>query len=407
MENIYLYMIIALAILAVADLVVGVSNDAVNFLNSAMGSKAVSFRTLMIVASLGIGIGAMFSSGMMEIARKGIFNPEQFMFSEIMIIFMAVMLTDILLLDFFNSIGLPTSTTVSIVFELLGASVAMSLIKISQNGGSYAEAIMYINTAKVTEIIYGILLSVVIAFTIGAFVQWLARLFLSYNFERKANWIGAVFGGIALTSITYFIFIKGIGGTSLANKSYDIIGGNTVKDFLEQQTVYIVGLSLVFWLILSYILIAFLKTNIYKVIILVGTFALALAFAGNDLVNFIGPSMAAFQAYSDFTDPVVNSLGLSASEFSMSSLSEQATTSTLFLIFAGLVMVLTLWFSKKAKTVVQTSIDLSSQGETKERFQPNFLSRIFVRMAIGVSQVSTYILPKSLAAKLTNSLKPL
>lgn len=400
MENIYLYMIIALGILAVADLVVGVSNDAVNFLNSAMGSKAVSYRTLMIVASLGIGIGAMFSSGMMEIARKGIFNPEQFMFNEIMIIFMAVMLTDILLLDFFNSIGLPTSTTVSIVFELLGASVAMTLIKISQDGGSYAEAMTYINTEKVSEIIYGILLSVVIAFTIGAVVQWVARVLLSYDFERKANWIGALFGGIALTSITYFIFIKGIGGTSLANQSYDIIGGETVKEFLEHQAFYIVAISFLFWLALSYVLIAFLNSNIYKVIILVGTFALALAFAGNDLVNFIGPSMAAFQAYSDFTDPVINTLGLSASEFPMNSLGEKASTPTLLLLFAGLVMVLTLWFSSKAKTVVQTSIDLASQGETKERFQPNFLSRIFVRMAIGASQVSSYVLPKSLEDKI-------
>lgn len=400
MDNIYLYMIIALAILAVADLVVGVSNDAVNFLNSAMGSKAVSFRTLMIVASLGIAIGAMFSSGMMEIARKGIFNPEQFMFSEIMIIFLAVMLTDILLLDFFNSIGLPTSTTVSIVFELLGASVAMTLIKISHNGGGFIEVMDYINTEKVSEIIFGILLSVVVAFSIGAFVQWVARLFLSYDFERKAKWVGALFGGIALTSITYFIFIKGIGGTSLANQSFAITGGEPMKDFLEHQAFYIAAISFVFWLGLSYVMIAFFNSNIYKVIILVGTFALALAFAGNDLVNFIGPSMGAFQAYSDFINPNVNTLGLAASEFPMTSLGEKATTPTLYLLLAGLVMVVTLWFSSKAKTVVQTSLDLSSQGDTKERFQPNFLSRTFVRMAMGMSQVSSYLLPKSWEAKI-------
>ncbi len=400
MDNIYLYMMIALAILAVADLVVGVSNDAVNFLNSAMGSKAVSFRTLMIVASLGIGIGAMFSSGMMEIARTGIFNPEQFMFSEIMIIFMAVMLTDILLLDFFNSMGLPTSTTVSIVFELLGASVAMTLIKISHDAGNYADVMNYINTSKVSEIIFGILLSVVVAFSIGAFVQWVARLLLSYDFERKANWVGALFGGIALTSITYFIFIKGVGGTGFANQSYAIINGETITSFLDRQVVFIVALSFLFWVMLSYLLIAFFKSNIYKVVILVGTFALALAFAGNDLVNFIGPSMAAFQAYTDFMDPAVNTLGLSASEFSMSSLSEKASTPTVFLLIAGLVMVITLWFSSKAKNVVKTSLDLASQGETKERFQPNFLSRSFVRMAMGVSQVSSYILPKSLEARI-------
>lgn len=400
MENIYLYMIIALAILAVADLVVGVSNDAVNFLNSAMGSKAVSFRTLMIVASLGIGIGAMFSSGMMEIARKGIFNPEQFMFSEIMIIFMAVMLTDILLLDFFNSIGLPTSTTVSIVFELLGASMAITLIKISQSGGGFWQVMEYINTEKVSEIIFGILLSVIVAFSIGAFVQWVARLFLSYDFERKASWVGALFGGIALTSITYFIFIKGIGGTSFANHSFAFTNGETLNVYLDQHVPYIVSISFLFWLALSYVLIAFFSTNIYKVVILVGTFGLALAFAGNDLVNFIGPSMGAFQAYSDFIDPNVNTLGLPASEFSMGSLADQATTPTLLLLFAGLVMVVTLWFSSKAKKVVQTSIDLSSQGETKERFQPNFLSRIFVRMAMAASQVSSYVLPKALEAKI-------
>lgn len=400
MDNIYLYMIIALAILAIADLVVGVSNDAVNFLNSGIGSKAVSFRTLMIVASLGIGLGALFSGGMMEIARSGIFNPEQFMFNEIMIIFLAVMITDILLLDFFNSIGLPTSTTVSIVFELLGASVAMTLIKISHEAGDYTTVMNYINTSKVSEIIFGILLSVAIAFTVGAFVQWVARLLLSYDFERKAKWVGALFGGFALTSITYFIFIKGIGGTGFANQTYDILNGETLKAFLDREVALIVAISFVFWIILSYVFVALLKTNIYKVVILVGTFALALAFAGNDLVNFIGPSMAAFQAYGDFMDPNINVLGLSASEFSMKSLGEQSSTPTLLLLIAGLVMVLTLWFSSKAQNVVKTSIDLSSQGETKERFQPNFLSRSFVRIAMGISQVSSYILPKSWEEKI-------
>ncbi|MGC1632974.1 MAG: inorganic phosphate transporter [Gelidibacter sp.] len=400
MDNIYFYMMIALALLAVADLAVGVSNDAVNFLNSAMGSKAVSFRTLMIVASLGIGIGAIFSSGMMEIARNGIFLPEHFMFSEIMIIFMAVMITDILLLDLFNTIGLPTSTTVSIVFELLGASVAMTLIKLSHNGDGYSAVFDYINTDKVSEIMFGILLSVVIAFSIGALVQWVARLLLSYDFEKKANWVGALFGGFALTSMTYFIFLKGIGGTSFADQTFDIFGGTTIKVFLEVQAEYIIVISFVFWTLLSYAAMEFLKTNIYKLVILVGTFALALAFAGNDLVNFIGPSMAAFQAYSDFMNPAVNTLGLSASEFSMSSLGKSASTPTLFLFIAGVVMVLTLWFSAKAKNVMKTELDLSSQGDTKERFQPNFLSRAFVRLAIGVSQVTSYVLPNSWQEKI-------
>ena len=210
MENIYFLMIMALIVLAIADLVVGVSNDAVNFLNSALGSKAVSFRTIMIVASLGIAFGAIFSSGMMEVARKGIFVPGEFYFNEIMIIFLAVMITDILLLDFFNTLGMPTSTTVSIVFELLGAAVAMALIKIGADNGSFSEVLNYINTEKATEIILGILLSVVVAFSVGAFVQYISRVLLSFDFEKKAKWVGAVFCGVALAAITYFIFIKGL-----------------------------------------------------------------------------------------------------------------------------------------------------------------------------------------------------
>lgn len=388
-------MIIALAILAIADLVVGVSNDAVNFLNSAIGSKAVSFRTIMIVASLGVAVGAVFSSGMMEVARKGIFNPGEFMFAEIMIIFMAVMITDILLLDFFNSVGMPTSTTVSIVFELLGAAVAIALIKIGADGGNFNDVLNYINTSKASQIIFGILLSVVVAFSIGAFVQWISRLLLSYNFERKAHWVGALFGGFALTAITYFIFMKGLKGTSYAKESFDILGGGTMKDFLESQVLSIVLVSSIFWSLFSYALIAFAKTNIYKLIIIVGTFALALAFAGNDLVNFIGVPVAAYNAFTEWV-----ASGLPASKFSMEVLANKVPTNNWLLFGAGMIMVLTLWFSKKAKGVVKTSLDLSSQGETKERFQPNFLSRGFVRSAILMSQFSSYILPKSWQTKI-------
>src|SRR5210317_2009363 len=243
MDNIYLLMIVALAVLAIADLVVGVSNDAVNFLNSAVGSKAISFRTIMIVASVGIAAGSIFSSGMMEVARKGIFNPELFYFDEIMFIFLAVMITDILLLDFFNTIGMPTSTTVSIVFELLGVSVAMALIKIGLDNGSFSDLAIYINTSKATQIILGILLSVFVAFTIGAIVQWISRLLLSYDFKTKATWIGAVFGGIALTAISYFILMKGIKGTSYAGESFNLIGGITIKDFLESNVISIIAYS--------------------------------------------------------------------------------------------------------------------------------------------------------------------
>ncbi|WP_147678916.1 inorganic phosphate transporter [Algibacter pacificus] len=395
MDNIYLYMIIALAILAIADLVIGVSNDAVNFLNSAIGSKAVSFKTIMIVASLGVAIGAVFSSGMMEVARKGIFNPGEFMFNEIMIIFMAVMITDILLLDFFNSVGMPTSTTVSIVFELLGAAVAIALIKIGHDGGTFSDVVHYINTSKATEIIFGILLSVVVAFSVGAFVQWVSRLLLSYNFENKAPWVGALFGGFALTAITYFIFMKGLKGTSYAKQSFDILDGHTMSDFLESQVVLIVLVSFVLWSLLSLTVTTLLKANIYKLIIVVGTFALALAFAGNDLVNFIGVPIAAYNAYLEWTTS-----GILATEFPMDVLAEKVPTNNWLLFIAGMVMILTLWFSSKAKNVVKTSLDLASQGETKERFEPNFLSRGFVRGAVLMSQLSSYLLPNSIQAKI-------
>lgn len=395
MDNIYLLMIIALAILAIADLVVGVSNDAVNFLNSAIGSKAISFKTIMIVASLGIAFGAIFSSGMMEVARKGIFNPEMFMFSDIMIIFMAVMITDILLLDFFNTLGMPTSTTVSIVFELLGAAVAVALIKIGADGGSFSEVATYINTSKATQIILGILLSVVVAFSVGALVQYISRILLSYNFEKKANWVGALFGGVALTSIVYFILMKGIKGAEIAKQSFDFIGGLTIKDFLENNVLMIVSISLVLWSLLSYLFITVIKTNIYKLIIVVGTFALALAFAGNDLVNFIGVPIAAWQSYEAWVGS-----GVAASEFTMDALGAKVPTPTMLLFLAGMVMVLTLWFSSKAKKVVKTSIDLSNQGETQERFQPNSLSRGLVRGSMLLSKYFRTITPNSMQNKI-------
>jgi phosphate/sulfate permease len=386
MDNIYFLMLVALAILAVADLVVGVSNDAVNFLNSALGSKAVSFKTIMIVASLGIAFGAVFSSGMMEVARKGIFVPGEFYFNEIMIIFMAVMITDILLLDFFNTLGMPTSTTVSIVFELLGAAVAMALIKIGADNGSFADLGNYINTKKATEIITGILLSVVVAFSVGAFVQYVSRVLLSFNFEKKAKWVGAVFGGIALAAITYFIFIKGLKGTDYYVQ---------IEPFIEGRTGLIVIISFIFWTIASYIFIKLFKKNIYKLIIIVGTFALALAFAGNDLVNFIGVPIAAWQSYEAWVGS-----GVPANEFAMDALAKKVATPTALLLIAGLVMVLTLWLSSKARRVVKTSIDLSSQTDTKERFEPHFLSRSLVRGSMMISKYTSIITPRSIQDKI-------
>ena len=379
-------MIIALVALAAADLVVGVSNDAVNFLNSALGSKAISFRTIMIVASLGIAFGAIFSSGMMEVARKGIFVPGEFYFDEIMIIFMAVMITDILLLDFFNTLGMPTSTTVSIVFELLGSAVAIALIKISEQSGSFSELVTYINTEKATEIILGILLSVVVAFSVGALVQYVSRVLLSFDFQKKAKWTGALFGGVALAAITYFIFIKGLKGTDYYAQ---------IAPMIEGRTFLIVLISLVIWTLLSYLLMILAKVNIYKLIILVGTFALALAFAGNDLVNFIGVPIAAWQSYEAWVGS-----GIPATEFTMDALGKKVPTPTLFLVFAGLIMVATLWLSSKARNVVKTSLDLSSQEDIKEKFEPHFLSRFLVKSSLMISQYTATVLPNSLVQRI-------
>ncbi|GAB4161674.1 MAG: inorganic phosphate transporter [Winogradskyella sp.] len=383
MENLYIYMLAALAFLAVADLVVGVSNDAVNFLNSAIGSKAVSFKTIMIVASLGVAVGAMTSSGMMEVARKGIFNPGEFMFNEIMVIFMAVMLTDILLLDFFNTLGLPTSTTVSIVFELLGASVAVAIIKIyADNSKSIIDLGNYINNEKAIEIILGILLSVVIAFTVGAIIQYVSRLLLSFRFEEKPDWYSAIFSGFAVTSILYFIIVKGLKNASFM-PAY-------AQDFLSTNPFTFICISFIVFAILSYIAVSAFKAKIYTIIIIIGTFALAVAFAGNDLVNFIGVPIAAYNSYEAWS--------LSGSEptnYVMTALGQPVQTQPYLLLIAGLIMVLTLWFSSKAKAVVKTSVDLSRQDEVKERFEPNYLSRNIVRLTIGVNDSINSILPES------------
>ncbi len=374
-------MIIALAVLAITDLVVGVSNDAVNFLNSAIGSKAISFRTIMIVASIGIAIGAMSSSGMMEVARKGIFNPGEFVFAEIMIIFMAVMITDILLLDFFNTLGMPTSTTVSIVFELLGASVAISAVKIIDIGGGFSDLWTYINTEKATEIILGIILSVVIAFSIGALIQFITRIFLTFSFDKKPVWIGSVFGGIGITSIVYFIIVKGLKDTALLPES--------INAFIAVNTELFIFINLFTWFLVSWITMQVFKQNIYRIIIILGTFALAMAFAGNDLVNFIGVPIAAFQSFEDW-----RGTGVPALEYTMEGLTAAVQTPTLLLFISGMVMVITLWFSTKARNVVKTSVDLSRQDEGEERFKPNYLSRLVVKYSIKTFDNVNGVLPR-------------
>ena len=390
MQDYYLILVIILGILAIIDLMVGVSNDAVNFLNSAIGSKVVSFKTLMIIASLGVAFGAMSSSGMMEVARKGIFNPEMFLFSEIMIIFIAVMITDILLLDLFNSYGLPTSTTVSIVFELLGAAVVISIIKISSSSEAFIDLSTYINTSKATQIIFGIFLSVLVAFSIGALVQFLSRLVLSFKFEEKKKWLGSIFGGIALTSIFYFIVIKGLKGTPYSSSSFEILNGSTLSNYIDNNLVSIVIVSLLFLTFLSYLINSILKVNIYTIVICVGTFALALAFAGNDLVNFIGVAIAGYQSYLAWIGS-----GVEADAYFMGALSEKVAAPTLILLGAGIIMIVTLWTSSKAKSVIKTSIDLSRQEETIERFEPNFLSRGLVRLGAYFQKSFLKILPNN------------
>ena len=376
----YILMLIALAILATVDLVVGVSNDAVNFLNSAIGSKAIAIRNIMIIASIGVFFGAITSSGMMEVARKGIFNPGMFMFQDIMFIFMAVMITDILLLDVFNTLGMPTSTTVSIVFELLGAAVAISLIKISQNDAESISAIWnYINYEKASLIIFGILLSVVVAFSVGAIVQFVSRLIYSFNFEKRPSYINALFGGFAITAITYFIIIKGMKGTPYYKD---------VKFLIEDNTLTIIAGSFLLWTIISQVFIKLFNLNVLKLIIGIGTFSLAMAFSGNDLVNFIGVPIAAWNSYEAWSVS-----GVEANAFSMEILAKKVPSNVWLLLIAGGIMVLTLWTSSKARNVIKTGIDLSRQGEGHEKFQPNPLSRLVVRASMGINTGITYIFP--------------
>ncbi|MBP4141238.1 inorganic phosphate transporter [Flavobacterium sp. I-SCBP12n] len=388
MEQIYVIMLIVLGVLAIIDLVVGVSNDAVNFLNSAVGSKAVSFKTTMIVASLGVLVGAMFSSGMMEIARSGIFVPSMFSFNDVMIIFLAVMISDILLLDVFNSLGLPTSTTVSIIFELLGAAVCLALYKIYTSDETLDHLGMYINTKKASTIVYSILLSVILSFSLGSFIQYISRLIFTFHYEKKLKYFGAIFGGVAITAITFFILIKGLKGVSFISSEQ--------FEWIDKHQFLILAVNFAVFLILSQILISYFKVNILRVIILIGTFALALAFAGNDLVNFIGVPIAAFNSYQIFQGS-----GVSGDSFMMGALANDDIVAPFyFLLLAGVVMVVTLWTSKKAKSVIETGVNLSRQGEGDEKFTPNTASRFIVRFGVYIGQAINVFLPKKLQIKI-------
>lgn len=384
MESYFILILAFLALLAAFDLFVGVSNDAVNFLNSAIGSRIASFKTIMIVASLGVLIGATFSSGMMEIARSGVFNPQMFTFSEIIVIFFAVMVTDVLLLDIFNSFGLPTSTTVSIVFELLGGAVAAAAYKIWLQGDSFLNIASYINNEKALAIISGILVSVVVAFVAGTVVQYICRLIFTFDFDRVYRKIGGIFGGIALTSIFYFLVMKGLKGTSFMRKEY--------IDTIDAHTWPILISTFIVLTVLFQLLIKYKNTNIFRIIILSGTFALAFAFAGNDLVNFVGVPLAAYESYNSFI-----ASGVAANLFTMESLKQAVQTPTIFLLLSGLIMVLTLWFSKKAHRVVQTSISLSSstQGE-QEQFGSSLPGRVIVRSALRFGTLVNQFMPAAI-----------
>ena len=382
MSDFYLVVLGFLAVLACFDLFVGVSNDAVNFLNSALGCRIARFRTTMWVASFGVLLGATFSSGMMEIARSGVFHPQMFTFNEIMIVFFAVMIADVLLLDTFNSLGLPTSTTVSIIFELLGSALAAALYKIYVADGSFAAVVDYINTAKALTIISGILISVGVAFVSGMVVQYLMRLLFTFHFEAMYRRIGGIFGGFCITAIFYFLVMKGAKGASFMQPEWIAwIDANTSAILL---TLFI-GLSILFSILLWTI-----NFNIFRIVILSGTFSLAFAFAGNDLVNFVGVPLAALDAVRDF---MAN--GTDGDTFMMTSLAEKGSkAATIFLLLSGLIMVLTLWFSKKAHRVVQTSINLSSsqQGE-HEQFGSSLPGRMIVRASMGFGRLVNQFIP--------------
>lgn len=380
METIYLGIIIFLFVLAVFDLMVGVSNDAVNFLNSAIGAKAASFKTIMIISAIGIFIGASLSNGMMDIARHGIYQPEHFYFEEIMCILLAVMLTDVVLLDVFNSMGMPTSTTVSMVFELLGGTFALALIKVY--GDSSLELGDLINTDKALSVIMAIFVSVAIAFFFGMLVQYIARVIFSFNYQNKMKYSIGLFGGIAATAIIYFMLIKGLKDSSFMTKEN--------LAWVKDHTAQLVLTCFVFFTVLMQIL-HWLKINVFKIIVLLGTFALALAFAGNDLVNFIGVPLA---GYSSFIDYTTNGAGYAPDSFLMTSLLGPASTPWYFLVGAGAIMVYSLFTSRKAHAVVKTSVDLSRQDEGEETFGSTPIARTLVRISLNMSNSLSRIIPE-------------
>lgn len=382
METMFLGIIVFLFLLAIFDLVVGVSNDAVNFLNSAVGSKAASFKTIMIIAAIGIFFGATLSNGMMEIARHGIFRPEQFYFQELMCIFLAVMVTDVVLLDIFNTLGMPTSTTVSMVFELLGGTFVLALIKIAVDETGLLGFDDLLNTEKALSVILGIFLSVAIAFFFGTLVQYLSRLIFTFNYTGRLKYTIGLFGGVAATAIIYFMLIKGLKDSSFMTAEN--------KAWVQENTLMLTSICFVGFTILMQIL-HWCKINVFKVIVMMGTFALATAFAGNDLVNFIGVPLASLSAFQDYA---ANGAG-DASGYLMGALNAPAKTPFFYLFIAGVIMIIALFTSKKAHNVIKTSVDLSRQDEGEEMFGSSAVARSIVRSTMTASQNIAKVIPNS------------
>lgn len=382
----YLFYLIILFVLAISDLMVGVANDAVNFVNSAVGSKVSSRKVIFTFAAIGILIGSLFSSGMMEVARKGIFNPSMFTFPELMIVFLSVMFVDVLFLDLYNTFGLPTSTTVSMVSSLLGASVIMSLIKLSETGKDINQIVNYINVVKVTGIFSAIFLSVLISFTTGAIIQYLSRLIFTFNYEKKLKRYGAVWGSLALTSIVYFIFVKGIKGASFFS--------NEIINWVIKNSLIVLSINFIFWAIILELIILFTNINILKPIVLIGTSSLALSFAANDLVNFIGVPLAGLSSF------LIAANSANPFSITMEGLLQPAKTNPLFLLIAGFIMVLTIWKSKKAQTVTKTEINLGRQFDGYEKFDSSSIARSIVRFGILTGNKIKSIIPKKIYKKI-------
>ncbi len=393
MSEYYLLLVIILFSLAAIDLVVGVSNDAVNFLNSAIGSKAAPKWLIFSIAAIGILIGTTFSDGMMEVARKGVFNPQMFVFSDVMLIFLAVTLTDIIILDLFNTFGYPTSTTVSIVFELLGSSVSVAFVKMKMTGETLGNLGKYINSEKALAIILGILVSVAIAFVIGITIHWLTRVLFTFRYDKRLKYFGSMYGGLAIAVITYFLIVIGAKDA--------VFMTDELKLWISSHMAVIFIYSFVVWSVILQILYMLFKIDILKIIVLAGTFSLAMAFAGNDLVNFIGVSVAGLVSFKAW---VVS--GIPADMFNMGILSGKVKTPPLILLSAGVIMVIALIFSKKSRSVVKTSVDLSRQSEGEERFESTAISRFVVSASVGLSQTIGKVIPPGFINKVSSRFEP-